>query len=267
MISFFFVFFFEWRTQTSNIFPFMLHSMRQGPGHDHKKLRDSKDKTRIWDIHYDYGISMYDTPSTISVLKVLECFIPHLTPYFYSIPRVLCASPVHRLQHPSSRNIDAASEWRLLFDIDAPLWYYMQIDRDEGRGCLMCKWWFWGTANVHTTAFLLIAFPVESRNFIRERMNVSLKRTGFSFFLLWVWTHGGRSVFSITTLNKNHQAMILASALHFHAEQSRSLAERGIGFQVKNTSANWNATVYRGRRKTVTVNVARDKSNATCLRR
>lgn len=173
---------------------------------------------------------MYDTPfydfSGGSIGSVLFLTWPSIFILLYG---VLCVSPVHLLQHPSSRDIDAASEWRLLFDIDAPLRYYMQIDRDEGGGCLMCKWWFWGTANVHTTAFLLIAFPVESRNFMRERMNVSLKRTGFSFFFFFffwqVWTRGGRSVFNITTLNKNYQAMILASALHFNAEQSRSLAE------------------------------------------
>lgn len=112
---------------------------------------------------------------------------------------VLCVSQVHLPQHPSRGDIDAALEWRLLFDIDAPLWYYMQIDRDEGSGCLMCKLWFWGTANVHTTAFLLIAFPVESRNFIRERLNVSLKKRVAAFM---VWTSGRRSVFNITTLIK-----------------------------------------------------------------
>lgn len=90
-------------------------------------------------------------------------------------------------QHSSRRDIDTALEWRLLFDIDAPLWYYMQIDRDEGRGCLMCKSWFWGTANVQTTAFLLIAFPVESRNFIRQRMIASLYRICFRCHRLNHW--------------------------------------------------------------------------------
>lgn len=41
---------------------------------------------------------------------------------------------------------------------------------NEGRGFLMCKWWLWDIANFHTDAFVLIAFPVERRRFIRERM-------------------------------------------------------------------------------------------------
>ena len=164
-----------------SLHPSLTQSMRQGSGHDHKKCRDSKNK-------HEYGKFTMITASLCMTFLWFQWWkywsVLFLTwpPIFILFYGVLCASPVHLLQHPSSRDIDAASEWRLLFDIDAPLWYYMQIDRDEGGGCLMCKWWFWGTANVHTTAFLLIAFPVESRNFIRERMNVSLKRMGFSSF-------------------------------------------------------------------------------------
>lgn len=160
--------------------------LRQRPGHGHK---NSIKETCVFEIHHNYYISISyknDTPSsTVLVVEVVVLLLLTWPPLsFYS---VLCASQVHLPQHPSRGDIDAALEWRLLFDIDAPLWYYMQIDRDEGGGCLMCKWWFWGTANVHTTAFLLIAFPVESRNFIRERINVSLKRTGLSFHGLNQW--------------------------------------------------------------------------------
>lgn len=120
--------------------------------------------------HHSFLISNSKTTSLMILVSVL--YLPSI------LPGSLCVSGAHPSlpQHPSRGDIVAALEWRLLFDIDAPLWYYMQIDWDKGGGCLMCKWWIWGTENVHTTAFLLIAFPVESQKFIRKRMNLSIQR-------------------------------------------------------------------------------------------
>lgn len=118
--------------------------------------------------------------TTSLVISVSVLYLPLI------LPASLCFSGA-ATSLPSRGDIVAALEWRLLFDIDAPLWYYMQIDWDKGGGCLMCKWWIWGTENVHTTAFLLIAFPVESWKFIRKRMNVSIQRTVFGYHTLNQW--------------------------------------------------------------------------------
>lgn len=106
------------------------------------------------------------------------------------------------------------------------LWCYMQIVRDEGEGCLMCKCWFWATVNVLSTAFLLIAFLVESRNVIRKGMNVSLKRTSSTFHSLnrWRTEHIQQHIADIKA-----QAVIVECAPHFYWTQSFYVLYRGIG--------------------------------------
>lgn len=102
------------------------HSMRQSPRHKKKNLRIPKrDRYVKADFislifHHDSYISKCDTPSSTILVVEVVVFLFLTWPLVLSFCSVLCVSQVHLPQHPSRGDVDAASEWRLLFDIDAP---------------------------------------------------------------------------------------------------------------------------------------------------
>lgn len=161
--------------------------------------------------------------------KYWECFIPHLTPYFYSTLRsALCISGAPTSASQQQRH-------RCCIGMKTSIWHWCTF------AVLYANWPGWrrrlsdvqmmilGHCKCAHHCFSVNCLPCGVKKLYEGKNECEPEEDGFQLFFLFffwqVWTRGGRSVFNITTLNKNYQAMILASALHFNAEQSRSLAE------------------------------------------